>query len=136
MKAHPGQVAHDQTIGLSASNSTGVMGNVVDGYLQRVVVAEHDHRDRVTDENHVDTGVACRSCAGRVVRGQHDQRIFSRPNFAGRNLWNGDLRHRYLLTVQCAEATGSVIESTGTTTGARKIIPRRRRRPMALFVVN
>ena len=52
--AHPRQVADDERLRLRARDRADVVRHVVDGDVQRVVVAEHDHRERVADEDHVD----------------------------------------------------------------------------------
>ena len=42
---------------------------------RRPLVAEHDHRGRVADEDDVDAGVLGEACAGRVVGGDHDDLV-------------------------------------------------------------
>ncbi len=72
--AHPRQIADDERVRLGPSDRTHVMGHVVGGDLERVVVAEHDHREGVADEDHVDPGAVHHPGARRVVRGDHHQR--------------------------------------------------------------
>ena len=71
--AHPRQVAHDERPRLRARHRTDVVRHVLGGDLQRVVVAEHDHRERVAHEDHVDAGTVDDPRARRVVRGDHDE---------------------------------------------------------------
>ena len=51
--AHPRHVAHDQRPGLGPGHGGDVVGHVVDGDLQSVVVAEDDHGEAVADEDDV-----------------------------------------------------------------------------------
>ena len=73
--AHPGEVADDECLRADARDRGDMVRHVVDGDPQRVVVAEHDHRERVPDEDHVDPRFVDDARARRVVRGDHDERL-------------------------------------------------------------
>ena len=62
--AHPRQVADDQRRRLGPGDRGRVVGHVVDGHLQRVVVAEHDHGDGIADEDHVDARLVGHAAPG------------------------------------------------------------------------
>jgi len=64
--AHPRQVAHDQRAGPGPGHRGGVVGQVVDGHLEGVLVAEHDHGDRVADQDQVDARLIPASSAMRA----------------------------------------------------------------------
>ena len=66
--AHPRQVADDQRARLGARDRADVVRHVVGGDVQRVVVAEHDHRDGVADEDHVDARGVDRARTARRTR--------------------------------------------------------------------
>ena len=83
--AHPRQVTHDVAVGLGPSDRRRVMGHIVDRDLQRVVVAQHDHGERVTDQDEVGASLACDSSARSVIRGDHDERIATVTHLARRN---------------------------------------------------
>ena len=72
--AHPRQVADDECLRLRARDRGDVVRHVVDGDVERVVVTEHDHRQRVADEDHVDPGFVDDARGGRVVGRDHDER--------------------------------------------------------------
>ena len=88
--AHPRQVAdHERARAPRRSrrrrprlHRRGVVGHVVHGHVQRVVVAQDHHGERVADEDQVDAGGVRLPGAGRVVGGHHDQRIASVPDLA------------------------------------------------------
>ena len=74
--AQPRQVSDDERRRLGpGARRADMVGDVVDGDLERVVVAEDDHGDRVTDEDEVDPRVIGDARTGRVVGGDHDQRL-------------------------------------------------------------
>jgi hypothetical protein len=47
-----------------------VVQHVVERHRQRVLVSEHDHAQRVADENHIDSGAIQQTRHGRVVGGE------------------------------------------------------------------
>ena len=61
--------------GQATGDGGGVVGEVVDGDLEGVVVAEHDHGDGVADEDQVDPRLVGHPRAGRVVGGDHHERL-------------------------------------------------------------
>ena len=83
--AEPGQVADDERAagaldgghpGVEApGHGRGVMRHVVDGDLEGVVVAEHDHGEGVADQDQVGPTVGHHPGAGGVVGGDHHQGI-------------------------------------------------------------
>ena len=72
--AEPGQVTDEQGPRLGTSGGCHVVGHVVDRDVERVLMAEHDHGERVADQDHVDAGAVGDPCRRKVVRGHHDQR--------------------------------------------------------------
>ena len=100
--AHPRQVGDDERLlGLAVGrrrrqapgDGAGVVGQVVDGDLQGVVVAEHDHGDGVADEDQVDAGLVGHAGAGRVVgRDHHERRLDAVTDLAGPDGGRGELR--------------------------------------------
>ncbi len=90
--AHPRQVADDVAVGLGPRHRSGVVDHVVDRHLEGVVVAEDDHRDRVTDEDEVGAGFARDASARGVVRGDHDERLATVTHFVRSNC-RGGLAH-------------------------------------------
>ena len=81
--AEPRQVAHDQRAAgalagghprrQAPGDGGGVVGHVVDGDLEGVVVAEHDHGEGVADQDQVGPAVGHHPGAGGVVGGDHHQ---------------------------------------------------------------
>ena len=72
--AHPRHVADDQRPGLGPRHGTDVVRHVVDGDLQRVVIAEDDHGHAVPDENDVDARLVGDAGSRRVIRRHHHER--------------------------------------------------------------
>ena len=118
--AHPRQVGDDERARLRARDRTGVVRHVVDRDVQRVVVAEHDHRDRVAHEDHVDARGVDRSCRGCVVRGDHHQRCagaLARDDIGRAERASGSLTrvgHRLSSTVQGTHGSRRRQDSTST----------------------
>jgi hypothetical protein len=91
--AEPRQVADDQrpagviVTGLPRRQAAGhgrrVVHQVVDGDLERVGVAEHDHRHGVADEDQIGTAVGDQAGAGRVVGGDHDEGVGTGTHLGG-----------------------------------------------------
>ena len=118
------------------------MSHVVDGHRERVVVAEHDHGQRVADEDHV--GVRSIDPAGRreVVGRHHHQGILSVRDLARRERGRGmTLCHQWQLlrfrdAVQHPKADGGGFVEPSTNNGHEPAVfpntsARRRMRPQS-----
>ena len=68
-----------------------MVGDVVDGDLQGVVVAEDDHGDGVADEDQVDAGFVGHARPGGVVGRDHHERIAAGADLAGADGGRGEL---------------------------------------------
>ena len=99
--AHPRQVGDDQRLGAvvarrgraqAAGDGTGVVGQVVDRDLERVLVAEHDHGHRVAHQDQVDPGLVGHAGTRGVVGRDHDERAAVVRQLAGSDRRRGDLR--------------------------------------------
>jgi hypothetical protein len=98
--AEPRQVGDDEGLrrlpvggraGQAAGHRGGVVGQVVDGDLERVVVAEHDHGDRVAHEDQVDPGLVGHAGSRGVVGRDHDERLAPVARLARADGGRGDL---------------------------------------------
>ena len=69
--AHPRQVTHDELFWIGSGDGCGVVRHDIDGDRKGVAVPEHDHRQRIANQDHVGVGFA--NHAGRRVirRGDH-----------------------------------------------------------------
>ena len=75
--AHPWQVAHDQLFWFGSGNSSCVIGHVVDRDRQGVAVAEYDHGQGVSDQDHVGVGLADHASRWIVSCSNHHDRFCS-----------------------------------------------------------
>ena len=109
--AEPRQVGDDEAVGLGPSDRGRVVHHVLHGDLQGVFVAEHHHRQRVADENEVGAGFADHARGGRVVRGQHDQRVITVALLGRGDLGRREclVRHRTVLLRQILCGFASVL---------------------------
>ena len=71
--AEPRQVTDEQGPGLGPGGGRDMVGHVVDRDLERVLVAEDDHGQRVADQDHVDPGGVGDPGRREVVGGHHHQ---------------------------------------------------------------
>ena len=109
--AHPREIADDQRFRSRPGDRRDVVGHVVDRELQRVVVAEHDHRDGVADEDDVGAAVVDHARRRRVVRGHHDERE-RRPFGRAQRAQSSKRPWPVLLPVQRHEAAGGRAQPT------------------------
>ena len=133
--AHPRQVGDDERLRLDAlrcrarqatGHGRGVVGEVVDGDLQGVVVAEHDHGDGVTDEDQVHPRLVGHPRAGRVVGRDHHERLAAVDDLASPDGGRGEPRaHRIppdpssaLVAAGGAHSVGRELAPTNLSDGA------------------
>jgi len=68
--AAEGHVGHYERATNGAANGSRVVKHLVDGDGERVVMAHHDHCQRVADKDQVDTGLVDKARGGVVVGGE------------------------------------------------------------------
>ena len=73
--SHPRQVADDECSRAGTGNSRDVVHHVFDPDVQRVLVAEHDLGESVTDEDDVHAGSIDETSPRLVVGGDHDDGV-------------------------------------------------------------
>ncbi len=96
--AHPWHVGDHKGRRVGPGHRSGVVGNVLNGHLQGVVVTEDDHRNRIPYEDHVGTGLIDHPGTRSVVGGEHHQRVASTGDLAFPNDGNrAPLSHFCLL---------------------------------------
>ena len=82
-------VSDDQRTIRAARDRAGEDQHLLHRRRDRGLVAEHGHRGRVADEHEVRAGLVCESASGRVVGGDHHDRLPPRLHL-------GELRERQL----------------------------------------
>ena len=71
-------VGHDERTRGAARDGPAVMEHVVERHGERVLVTEHDHADRIADEQRVNAPLVEQTRHRRVVSGQHGDLLAAR----------------------------------------------------------